>query len=67
MFAVRGIDSTPGNTKVYRVSQILAPVDRGEDAGRVINRRIGADRFVLYLHGGLIAIGIILLSQATAG
>jgi uncharacterized protein len=32
--------------------------------GRVINRRIGAQRFVLYVHGGLIAIGVVLLSQA---
>jgi uncharacterized protein len=32
--------------------------------GRAINRRIGAERFVLYIHGGLIAIGVILLSQA---
>jgi hypothetical protein len=32
--------------------------------GRAINRRIEARRFVLYVHGGLIAIGLILLSQA---
>ena len=32
--------------------------------GRVINARIGAHRFVRYVHGGLIAIGAILLSQA---
>ncbi len=35
--------------------------------GRTINRRIGADRFVLYVHSGLIAIGLILLSQAMTG
>ena len=32
--------------------------------GRAINARIGAARFVRYVHGGLIAIGVILLSQA---
>jgi hypothetical protein len=32
--------------------------------GRAINRRIAAHRFVLYVHGGLIAIGLILLAQA---
>ena len=32
--------------------------------GRVINRRIDAQRFLLYVHGGLITIGVILLSQA---
>jgi hypothetical protein len=35
--------------------------------GRVINRRIDARRFVLYVHGGLITIGVILLSQAVMG
>ena len=35
--------------------------------GRVINRRIDAQRFVLYVHGGLITIGVILLSQAVMG
>jgi hypothetical protein len=34
--------------------------------GRVINARIAAHRFLLYVHGGLIAIGAILLSQAVA-
>lgn len=32
--------------------------------GRVINARIALQRFVIYLHGGLIAIGAILLLQA---
>jgi len=35
--------------------------------GRVINRRIGAHRFVLYIHGCLIAIGAMLLLQAMTG
>ena len=35
--------------------------------GRIINRRLDANRFVLYVHGGLIAIGLILLSQAMKG
>ena len=35
--------------------------------GRVINRSLGAHRFVLYVHSGLIAIGLILLSQAIIG
>jgi uncharacterized protein len=35
--------------------------------GRAINHRIGAQRFVQYVHGGLIAIGLILLSQAVVG
>ncbi len=32
--------------------------------GRTINRRMGVRQFVLYVHGGLIAISIILLIQA---
>ncbi len=32
--------------------------------GRAINRRIDAQRFAVYIHGGLIAIGLVLLSQA---
>jgi uncharacterized protein len=35
-------------------------------AGRVIKSTHGADRYCALTHGGLIAIGIILLSQATA-
>lgn len=34
--------------------------------GRAINSRIGADRFLLYVHVGLIGIGVVLLSQAVA-
>lgn len=32
--------------------------------GRAINRRLGARRFLLYIHGGLILIGIALAAQA---
>lgn len=32
--------------------------------GRAINRRIGAQRFVFYVHCGLIVIGLVLLSQS---
>ncbi len=35
--------------------------------GRIIGRRIQADRFRLYVYGGLIAVGIVLLFQAKAG
>lgn len=53
---------TPAVNRFYLLSLPLVVV--ATFAGRAINRRIGADRFALYLHGGLIAIGIILLSQA---
>ena len=32
--------------------------------GRVINRRMNARQFAFYVHGGLIAIGVVLLWQA---
>lgn len=35
--------------------------------GRSINRRLGVQRFVLYVHGGLIVVGSILLLQAVRG
>lgn len=35
--------------------------------GRAINRRMAAHRFALYVHGGLMAIGIVLLTQAMRG
>jgi uncharacterized protein len=35
--------------------------------GRAMNRRIGVQRFLLYVHGGLIVIGSILLLQAVMG
>ena len=35
--------------------------------GRVINRRLGGRRFVLYVHAGLVAIGTTLLIQSLCG
>ncbi len=35
--------------------------------GRMINRRMGPQRFLLYVDGGLIFVGIVLLLQAVAG
>jgi hypothetical protein len=35
--------------------------------GRAINQRMGADRFLLYVHAGLIAVGIVLLVQTISG
>lgn len=34
--------------------------------GRAINRRLGAQRFLLYVHGGLVCVGIVLLLQVAA-
>ncbi len=56
---------TPAVNRYYLLS--LPFVISATFLGRMINRRIGADRFVLYVHGGLIAIGVILLSQAMTG
>jgi uncharacterized membrane protein YfcA len=56
---------TPAVSRFYLLS--LPLVVLATFIGRTINRRIGAHRFVLYVHGGLIAIGLILLSQAIAG
>jgi uncharacterized membrane protein YfcA len=53
---------TPAVSRFYLVS--LAPILVATWLGRVINARIGAQRFLLYVHAGLIGIGAILLSQA---
>ena len=53
---------TPEVNRFYLLS--LPFVVAATFVGRVINRRIGAQRFVRYVHGGLIAIGVVLLSQA---
>lgn len=42
----------------------LPAVVIGTLGGRLIGRRIEAQRFRLYVHGGLIAIGIVLLAQS---
>jgi hypothetical protein len=44
----------------------LAPVVLAVFAGRVINRRLHHGRFLLYVHGALIVIGLMLLMQALA-
>jgi uncharacterized protein len=53
---------TPAVSRFYLQSLPLVVV--ATFLGRGINARIGAQRFVRYVHGGLIAIGAILLSQA---
>jgi uncharacterized membrane protein YfcA len=53
---------TPAVSRFYLLSLPLVVV--ATILGRVINARIGADRFVRYVHVGLIVIGAILFSQA---
>ena len=53
---------TPVVSRLYLLSLPLVVV--ATILGRVINARIGADRFVRYVHVGLIVIGAILFSQA---
>jgi hypothetical protein len=53
---------TPAVTRFYLLS--LPAVIVATLAGRALNRRMGASRFLLYVHAGLIAIGVILLAQA---
>lgn len=55
---------TPTVSRLYLVS--LPFVIAATLIGRVINRRIAESRFALYVHCGLIAIGIVLLVQAVA-
>ncbi len=56
---------TPAVSRFYLLS--LPGIVAATFLGRMINRRIRAHRFVLYVHGGLIAIGLILLSEAFTG
>jgi uncharacterized protein len=56
---------TPAVSRLYLVS--LPAVVVATFFGRVINRRLDAHRFVLYVHGGLIVVGAILLSEAIRG
>ena len=56
---------TPAVNRYYLLSLPLVLV--ATFLGRAINRRIDADRFVLYVHAGLIATGLLLLSQAVGG
>lgn len=53
---------TPAVSRFYLLSLPLVVV--ATFLGRGINARIGAHRFLLYVHVGLIAIGAVLLSQA---
>ena len=53
---------TPVVTRFYLLS--LPGVILGTFLGRVINRRMDAQRFLYYLQVGLVAIGVVLLVQA---
>jgi len=55
---------TPDVSRFYLLS--LPLVIAGTFLGRVIHHRLAAHRFILYIHGGLIGVGVILLSQAVA-
>ena len=56
---------TPAVNRFYLLS--LPFVLAATFLGRAINRRIDTHRFVLYVHSGLIAIGLVLLFQAITG
>ena len=53
---------TPTVNRFYLLS--LPLVILATFLGRVINRRMNAGRFLLYVHGGLIVVGVVLLAQA---
>jgi len=53
---------TPAVSRFYLLSLPLVVI--ATFLGRGINARIGAPKFLRYVHGGLLAIGAILLSQA---
>ena len=53
---------TPTVNRFYLLS--LPLVILATFLGRVINRRMDAGRFLLYVHGGLIVVGVVLLAQA---
>jgi len=56
---------TPAVNRFYLLS--LPLVILAIFLGRAISHRLDARRFMLYVHGGLIAIGILLLFQAVTG
>jgi hypothetical protein len=56
---------TPAVNRFYLLSLPLVIV--ATLLGRTINRRMNIHRFLLYVHSGLIAVGIVLLLQAIAG
>jgi hypothetical protein len=53
---------TPAVTRFYLIS--LPGVILASFLGRSINRRMGAGRFLVYVHLGLVLIGAVLLLQA---
>jgi len=53
---------TPAVTRFYVLS--LPAILVATLAGRALNRRMAAHQFLLYVHAGLIVIGVILLAQA---
>ena len=53
---------TPAVTRLYLVS--LPVVVAAVLVGRAINRRMPAGRFLKFVHGGLLVIGVILLAEA---
>lgn len=56
---------TPSVNRLYLISLpfiVLATL-----LGRAIHRRLGVQRFRLYVHAGLMAVGIVLLAQAMKG
>jgi uncharacterized membrane protein YfcA len=56
---------TPAVNRFYLLS--LPLVILATFLGRAINRRLDARRFVRFVHGGLILVGIVLLIQAATG
>jgi uncharacterized membrane protein YfcA len=56
---------TPAVNRLYLLS--LPFVILATFIGRAIHHRIGAQRFAVYVHSGLVAIGLILLTQAMWG
>lgn len=56
---------TPAVDRFYLLS--LPLVVLATFLGRAINRRLGGQRFLLYVHGGLIVVGVVLLVQAVRG
>jgi hypothetical protein len=56
---------TPAVNRFYLLS--LPLVILATFLGRTINRRLDAYRFMRYVHGGLILVGIVLLLQAATG
>jgi uncharacterized membrane protein YfcA len=56
---------TPAVNRLYLLS--LPLVILATCLGRAINRRLDARRFLRYVHGGLILVGVVLLLQAGTG